>query len=123
MSYEIRPEELRIGSYLYDRKENLCQAERIDEDEFYAPTIKGPLTYLPNKPIRITKEWLIKLGFTKNRKVYWTTQGCWHSYLFHGYVLNLELEGCNFVVTQVHFVHELQNLVYGLTKNELKIIK
>ncbi len=75
----IKANELRIGNYLYDREGRLCKVGLITTDRdshprgFEAPAIKGGMTALPNKPILLTEEWLLKLGFEllKGKWVKW----------------------------------------------------
>lgn len=57
--------ELRIGNLLGDGSGRLCRVEEISRYEFKAPAIVGALTTLPNKPMPLTEEWLIKLGFER----------------------------------------------------------
>lgn len=62
---QLTPQELRIGNYLHDAKGRLCRVEEIMKTEFRAYAINGAITTLPNKPILLTEEILLKCGFEK----------------------------------------------------------
>ena len=66
----MEAKELRIRNYLQDRGGRLCKVESINYDKqegysFYAPAIVSGITSLPNKPIPLTEEWLVKFGAEK----------------------------------------------------------
>lgn len=74
------------------------------------------------QPIHITKGWLLMFGFTqqslgfvnlnyycKNNIVYSLSDG------------NVELDNPNIALTQIKYVHQLQNIYFALTNEELTI--
>ena len=78
--------------------------------------------------IKITQEWLLKLGFERkyhNEKPVWITQ----HYMFLDFSFHLDYKENGFVafnafncfLKQVKYVHELQNLYFSLTESELPI--
>lgn len=112
----MRPQELRIGNIVFWKGKNPVV---LDESDF--GQLHHDLNYFDvANPIPITKEWLLKFEFSKKGS-YWFPKNCWHRYFFHGYVLNLEPEGCIVPHAQVYFVHQLQNLYFALTGKELVI--
>ncbi|MDV3583431.1 hypothetical protein CMU85_18180 [Elizabethkingia anophelis] len=106
--------ELRIGNYLHDRKGNLCKVIELREDGIYAPAISEAITGLPNKPIELTEEWLLKFGFEKHG-----SKWC-HSVLSTNIIKGNGFY-MNYVNKEIKYVHELQNLFYALTNEELTI--
>ena len=124
--------DLRIGNYhfyrivddLDERKEydEICQ---IDYGDLRILTeFKDSPEY---KPIPLTKEWLLKFGFVKEGRYY--TRGV-HQRLFSG-LMNLKFDrllqmwvfsvGRYSDITRIEYVHQLQNLYFALTGEELTI--
>jgi hypothetical protein len=113
----IRENELRVGVYiLYCEKVFKVDAECInmhwgdDLDDAY-------------RPIPLTKEWLLMFGFEKQIDDY---------YYFYGYYASFDAdspmwfgqEGCcqkETIKENIKYVHQLQNLWFGLTGEELTI--
>jgi len=117
----MKATELRIG--------NIVLVENIEQDGKYkgnfseviadSSTISG-CELCPNrvKPIPLTEEWLDKFGFERNRdpQIVSPNRVLW-------FVNMLEFnEGfyCNETGLTVYYVHQLQNLYYALTGEELK---
>lgn len=120
----MKSNELRIGNLLYDNKDRLCKVEEIRIDEFKAPAIKGPITSLPNKPIPLDEEWLKSFGFDYDfsekdhnamKKDEFVIHNYWHSGKWNNFYLDREMKW------KVNCVHELQNIHFMLTGEELKI--
>ncbi|MDC8024875.1 hypothetical protein [Elizabethkingia anophelis] len=109
--------ELRIGNYLHDRNGNLCKVIELREDGIYAPAINEAITGLLNKPIELTEEWLLKLGFNKSK----FSSNCFkitNGYKFDfagGEVLYLD----SIMQEHIKYIHQLQNLYFALTGEEL----
>lgn len=110
--------ELRIGNKLQKKDGSIFTIKRIDEtDDVLVIEENGLLTLNYNLiGINITNQWLEKLGFEYND-------------FLGGYQLNdiQYLYNDSFYFKQseldidLKFVHELQNLYYSLTKQELTI--
>ena len=96
-------------------------------------TSKFPSTYSQFnqyiEPIELTEEWLIKFGFHKHRpgaggQDQWAGLTAWSihdsNWLFRGSPNDLRLVG--YFNTKLKYVHELQNLYFFLTGEELKLI-
>ncbi|AQW91321.1 hypothetical protein [Elizabethkingia anophelis] len=112
--------ELRIGNYLHDRNGNLCKVIELRQDGIYAPAINEAITGLPNKPIEITEDWLLNFGFKLRSDI----DG--ENYEKSGVkILILRSDNIHFFFgnpnTKEKYVHELQNLFYALTGEELTI--
>jgi hypothetical protein len=116
----MKATELRIGNLL-DLYGTTATLQGFD---FYCHFSNDDRKLSRFKPIPLTEEWLLKFGFEK-RGSYWHPKGSWHRYLFHKFkmssfgVLNLEPEGGIVPHAQVHYVHQLQNLYFALTGEEL----
>lgn len=115
----MEAKELRIGNYLHDRKGNLCKVIELREDGIYAPAISEAITGLPNKPIPLTEEWLLKLGFNKSKfssNCFKITNG--YKFDFAGgevlYLDSIRLE-------HIKYIHQLQNLHFALGGEELTL--
>ena len=125
----MNPNEVRIGNYMQDREDRLCIVEEINKEEFKAPAIYGGKTSLPNRPVPITEEWLIKLGFTEKYGL-WSPHNCWHKYAFRARELaecgTLGLQpgkGDPVVYALLYYVNEIQNLHFAFTGKELTFKK
>lgn len=126
----MKAEEFRIGNLLHDRENRLCRVEELScregEREVYAPAVNGPTTALPNKTIPLTEEWLLKFGFRERYKshisvVYEIEEAPEINIRF-----KLFNETCNFrhygtYIRKIKYVHQLQNLYFALTGEELQI--
>ena len=82
------------------------------------------------EPIEITAEWLLKLGFKYNKLQFCSNKIIVHQYKIKGICLSIDERkvnkheysffGNNFIRTVKH-VHQLQNLYFALTGEELKL--
>jgi hypothetical protein len=89
---------------------------------------KGILWQSENKgyydPIPLTEEWLIKFGFDEITPKYYVLNidentSFTYYYTFSGGVWHFEFEG---ISIKIKYVHQLQNLYFALTGEELTII-
>lgn len=123
----MKANELRIGSYVQISDKIIIMDTRI----FHA-VIHGFPGYEP-EPILLTEEWLVKFGFVKKCNsgrsddlIYWDRIDI---SLFINYdgSINLgcelsEYEDCvPFNENEIKYVHQLQNLYFALTGEELTI--
>lgn len=115
--------ELRIGNYLLGK----CVDELDERKEWWEQyQIKDAEDLMGVKdgwdePIPLTEKWLLKFSFTKKL-------GNWElpNFRFHinkpmnydGFVF---CDGYSVISDKIHYVHELQNLYFALTKTELKL--
>jgi len=108
----MKATELRLGNLLTDKTKEVWPVKAIS-----AP-IKSWV-----KPIRLTEEWCVRLGFQRynNALCKQTEMGefsIWHPEKDDDFTLNTE----TFVI-QIKTVHQLQNLYFALTGEELQFTK
>lgn len=110
----MKAEELRIGNFIYSSG-NVMQVHSIDKDGFYGQLLSPKLEpdYLKGlEPIPITEEWLLKFGFSAHYEV-----GLKH-YSIGEFIFVFQ----NGIITKykhVKYVHQLQNIYFALTNEEL----
>jgi hypothetical protein len=119
----MKAEELRIGNWVYFNG----VVEKIDLDSFHGIAIYDYLDLDPfhgiatydcldsYNPIPLTEEWILKFGFCKVNKV---------DYESNCGTLELEDTDGGFLFDSrivIKYVHQLQNLYFALTEEELKI--
>jgi len=113
--------ELRIGNmvkkyfteYGYSK---ICEIDITDFNDILNNVIKV-------EPIPLTEEWLLKFGFEKRKKLIGLlvfsksgfdlhfVNGKWEFYVM----------GSSCILTEIEYVHQLQNLYFALTNEELTI--
>ncbi|MCT4135056.1 hypothetical protein HZP67_10000 [Elizabethkingia anophelis] len=109
----MNPAELRIGNYV-ETKNGIKVVSQV--------TVDSHCYFLEDhvKPINVTKEWLLKFGFGHTTIIY-----------VKGMVLRLVdkhlaggFEDNEYGIeheVKINYVHQLQNLFYALTSEELKL--
>ena len=138
----MRAEELRIGNLIQAYLEP--QISEWVEIEVY-PDVLGRIQTYPDrhgyKPIPLTEEWLLKFGFEKGNykelnekhfvkktntiKVIISGIGFWDVYTdYNPYQITFS-NGLNIITDNkgINHVHQLQNLYFALTGEELKLTK
>ncbi len=118
---ELKIKDLRIGNYV----SGMFEIEKIEGIYLSFVNTDGrnhaPLQQI--KPIPITEEWLLKLGFEYNsfsllysnrKQSEYDIQIIDDTFVIHKYGEE---------IVTLKYIHELQNLFFALTKNELKINK
>jgi len=123
---------LRIGNYYY--QDGFYRIER-NKPRIYIPTrnfilnketliwllTEGELDYI--KPIKLTEEWLINFGLIETHYgEYILTNNYWGIYFYYDkdeeyWFVNANNE---YAICKFKYVHELQNLFFALTGNELE---
>lgn len=117
----MKTKELRIGNYLHDRNGRLCKVTELNETDFKACALKEAITSLPHKPITLTVERLIKAGVVVRIS---EISKCGHAYIG---LLSLWIDNGKIYyslinrLVRIETVHQLQNLYYELTGEELEI--
>lgn len=111
----IKPKELMIGNYLQCGKSTV-EVAIISENHFDCITVEDGM-FIPNgiyNPIQLTKEWLVKFGFEIYGK---------YTYLIDFLLLeNIDEYWSNSNLRiKIQYVHQLQNLYFALTGDNLKI--
>ena len=106
----MKASELRIGNLVYD---NLGGALKIK-----GISLESDLSHI--KPIPLTEEWLLKFGFEFDEED--------DGYQKGKYKVSVSNEGCLFFINigyypeeiaEFNYVHQLQNLYFALTNEEL----
>jgi hypothetical protein len=115
----IQPHELRINNYLHHKNFGLIKVDGIDADNVYFEheTAYYYFDFTAFKPIPITEDELIKLGFVSN------------PYEDRYEIQNIHVE-CDktkgetllwlYGAPYVKHIHQLQNLYFALTNKELR---
>ena len=131
----MKTKDLRIGNYLLDNQNRLCQVEDIHIHGFAAPAINGPMTSMPNKPIPLSEDYAVKLGFEK-REIKWQDNSVSeNAYVKFKYLLSFTKDGVALsrfmtpgnskiepiYIASIETVHHLQNLWQALTGEDLTI--
>ena len=134
----IQPSELRVGNYIYDDFDEVHVVERVESQRYNDWNGSDPSLVVFSKPndeynsmytcdivsgIPLTEEWLVKLGAKEYMgewqyglhiggiKLFFRKQSnIWYS----------ELGGI-YMGDRFKFVHEVQNIKFALTGNELTI--
>jgi hypothetical protein len=100
----MKANELRLNNYVYDNEsQDVIQIERGEHIEYIS-------LY---DPIPLTEEWLLKFGLMSIK----TELGLWNNgdAIYFNYGLEKSI--------QLKYVHQLQNLYFALTGEELEIKK
>lgn len=107
---------VRIGNKvdLYGKTATICSAD-----------YSTGLAITKGKPIELTTEWLIKLGFKKLGNTYWISlyvlKAELHFEMYkRGRVLLLKSDNSNLILEPVMYVHQMQNLFFALTNTEIE---
>ena len=121
----MKANELRIGNYVYD---TLGKVNKIDL-EAITYIVKEPHNQV--KPIQLTEEWLLKFGFIKvtytvslsdgGMPYHYELEGQgnhWRLY-FDGRFFAFNERKLNLHLSHNRYVHQLQNLYFALTGEEL----
>lgn len=121
----MKASELRIGNYVkcecLDFEEDYIQLDNIHQKG----TIKNdnPYSIVELKPIPLTEEWLIKFGF----KIYGkddipNSPSDWNwGKIGFNISLTYETKKVQYTNINLEYVHQLQNLYFALTGQELII--
>jgi hypothetical protein len=118
----MTPKELRIGN-LVDLGNRFAKISEIYHEactvldlEETQDTIED---YERTKPIPLTKEWLLKFGFMTDDIEWWdglVSLGIYKDGLFY-----CPTSSISYRLSKIEYVHQLQNLCFAVTGEELKI--
>lgn len=116
----MKASELRIGNY-YNQFGNIHQVNHV----IIKDLTKAPEEQLWCKPIPLTEEWLLKFGFKSIGKLHPTFQKVYlieEGTLGDKYVLRVKINKHESIfICDIKYVHQLQNLYFALTSEELTI--
>jgi len=121
----MESKQLRLGNYVnYEQTNHIITSINIDFTVSVwvdNNSTEHLYTHQNNelKPILLTEEWLLNFGFDNTKWGYLLDR----DYCFDIKEMKFKIQG-NFefeTLKEIKYVHELQNLVFILTDNELKI--
>lgn len=110
----MKANELRIGNLVYIGKE-VNELELVDFADLYEND-----TFKHFEPIPLTEEWLFKFGFEKDDDWLELVVNDHLSIIWVGY-LGLNVMGQILFFSKKDKIHELQNLYFALTGEELTL--
>lgn len=132
----MKPSELRIGNFFHriDRTKEVhipisiplkvitigfdgCDCLHYEQNPALV-TVWDNVNYRDMSPIPLTEEWLLKMGFEKDGEGDWQKGDFAFTLGSEGLKLFMEY---GFINPPIKFVHQLQNLFYCLTGEELKL--
>ena len=111
---KMKASELRIGNYVYFHGD----VEEINIDHFNIFNIIKDGALLP---IPLTEEWLLRFGFEKNGNNQFILMEGSVDILFNKDLNGWTCDGINFSINMTEHVHQLQNLYFALTGEELEL--
>jgi hypothetical protein len=110
----IKANELRIGNFVkLQGVDKLFKVFVIDTTE--------SSTFTKAEPIPLTEEWLLKFGFESFHKRDFKKKGLFITTYFATPQTLVDDEFGNKRVLELKYVHQLQNLYFALTNQELEI--
>ena len=128
----MKASELRIGNLIFTHKEEIIVVKGIDTEGLILFKEDQNIFDFKCKPIPLTEEWLINFGmeytdgFSSSRRLYFNN----HEYDLSQVTYN-EKEGLlrfsnghpkgTSLIPHIKYVHQLQNLYFALTGEELTI--
>jgi hypothetical protein len=118
---KITASEFRIGNLVYFFKETPVMIIAISSEELYLTQGCGFINPKIDEcePIPLTEEWLLKLGFQKEKEHYtWYFKGKVIINVFNYIAYKLNANGYT-RYESFKYVHQLQNLYFALTGEEL----
>jgi hypothetical protein len=116
----MKAQEFRIGNLVYGKK---IETVRGIIDGYVWFNDEANLHIELCQPIPLTKEWLLKFGFEKQIDDYYYFY-CYYASFDADLPMWFGQEGCcqkETIKENIKYVHQLQNLWFGLTGEELTI--
>lgn len=124
----IKPQELRLGNLVTDSRGKILNILELLESYARVYTIRkdwwSSTSYEEFEPIELTEDWLEKLGFEKTTPDGWLCLNICNDWTFLYWnkgLLELSVNRHSVVLKNVMHVHQLQNLTFALTGEELTI--
>ena len=115
----MKPNELRIGNYVYGFGTNPGIVDELHKSHLCIAWDNGTVTYSYDelKPISLTEDWLKKFGFRNTVLNGWTKKRFPIFELINNVLYPPDYLLSTFIV--IKYVHQLQNLYFALTEKEL----
>jgi len=133
-SFLISKNDFRVGNFFNGTYENeinnkietvVCEILGYDpfSDYYWVENKEGIVDFRNFQKIHLTKKWLLKFGFTQEE----------NGKFFKNDILSISIGECFYVFSNLgsgeariksnlKYVHELQNLYFGLTGHELTVV-
>lgn len=137
MAVDIIPTELRIGNWVYEKYKSYKEPGRWVPTQVYTLDKEDvnktygwecEVSYEDTKGIELDPIWILKLGFTSiegKENIYHINDGAYQlSYDVNNSLFYVHLDkdmGYGYVCGHLKYVHQLQNLYFAITGEELKI--
>ena len=109
-----------------NHSEAVFEIEEIKKDVVQFKGYHANEYYKDLNPIPLTEQWLLELGFNQNIETQWYIHFDNMCLTLHGYseqyiveIENMETDDSSIFLMSVQYVHQLQNLYFALTQNEL----
>ena len=124
----IKPQELRIGNYVFDIDGDVLQVGEILDIGVKFKGTSLSSRYEKINPIPLTEEILLKFGFEKREHksffkgkelIYFTFTSNKYGFLIWNTIQNQWWVLGKISISQPIYVHQLQNLYFALTNTEL----
>lgn len=112
----MKASELKIGNHLRYPKKNYFE---ITESDFKNDNFWYDIHDEIIEPIPITEDWLIRFGF-EPKVMHFQKTGS-HFYVYKRHTDNQLVYRTNNFTIELKFIHQLQNLYFALTGEELKL--
>jgi predicted GNAT superfamily acetyltransferase len=116
----LRAEELRIGNWVINYKDTPTQILEWSGNEAYLTQGRKAYGIKTSRPIELTEEWLVKFGFESNN-----SSSNFLTYYNERYDYRIEIYQDGDVwfdeLRKIQHVHQLQNLYFALTGEELTL--
>jgi hypothetical protein len=123
----MKPNELKIGNWVKQLKGNTHKFEQeiqfsIDDFELMR---SYPMVNVMCEPIKITEEWLLKLGFGKEKSYAFSIEVIEGIFIDITFTISgsvtVKLMNDDFIIVPPHiqYIHQLQNLYHSLKGEEL----
>ena len=119
----MKANELRIGNLINTPYEKEAKMKSIVEDDswggYYIVTNNNKTSITVVKPIPLTEECLLKFGFEARKDVFFKFGGYAHMISLNKNFDTYRVEIVNQSISRIKYVHQLQNLYFALTGEEL----
>lgn len=115
----MQSKDLRIGNLVKHLDYHL-EVQKIGFTKIWIED--GTISFDEIEPIKLTEEWCIKFGFQKDLEntIYKNINK--HCFLcYENKIVTLLEEENNYCLRKIKYVHELQNLYFALTGEELEL--
>lgn len=114
----MEAKEIRIGN-LVECFQKVNEIVSIDSEDKIVKLKEGTLVHCDDiSPIKLTEEWLLKFGFKKNKTGFYS-KGRLEFHTKYGWKILENWVKDWFGVSEIIYVHQLQNLYFALTGTEL----